>query len=60
MLNFPVFIHIACVLAERSRSAPHALERSLAHGRRRPLSTLARSCPVGARTPRARTAPADR
>eukprot|EP00965_Chrysotila_dentata_P259379 6213543-Pleurochrysis_carterae.AAC.2 len=55
MHSLPIRIRIAGVLAERSRSAPHALEPSLAHGRRRPLSTPDRSRPrMCAQPPRLR------
>eukprot|EP00965_Chrysotila_dentata_P128242 4239164-Pleurochrysis_carterae.AAC.2 len=53
MHSFPICIRTARVLAERSRSAPQALEPSLAHGRCHPQSGLDRSHPLGVLSPRA-------
>eukprot|EP00965_Chrysotila_dentata_P243174 6205272-Pleurochrysis_carterae.AAC.3 len=48
MLSFPICNCNACVLAERSRFAPQALDSPLAHGRRRPRAPRPRAAPVGA------------
>eukprot|EP00965_Chrysotila_dentata_P258120 6213109-Pleurochrysis_carterae.AAC.6 len=57
MHSFAICICIACVLAERSRSAPQALDSPLCAFRPTPASTPTQSRPVGALSPRAVPAP---